>query len=113
MGIHYCEIPDSGYFTCIKHVVRTAFSWLLMFQCWITIAYFCMVFVWALLAVVLNPQEYLVYGVAVTVGCVIVGVCYKELGSVAKTFRKVAAESLNYHMSKAFSQAAHSQAEIR
>jgi len=95
MLIHYCELPEHGYSGCFMLCVRWLFSWFIQFQLWVFITYVFLVMTWAILAAVLNPQEYLVVGVAVAVGVIIVAITFKQLLQAAAQFKSLVSEAFS------------------
>merc|ERR1712195_454942 len=109
MVFHYCEFPNG----IVKNMVNYSFQFVLYFQTWVMLVYIMLVFVWAVLAAVLSPKDYLVYGVAMGVGGVVVAIVYKELTKAVKTFQSLMGCALQNAMKVAVMKAAQLQAQER
>jgi len=109
MVFHYCEFPNG----IVKNMVNYSFQFVLYFQTWVMLVYIMLVMVWAVLAAVLSPKDYLVYGVAIGVGGVVVAATYKELTKATATFQSLMVFALQDAMKTAVNKAAHHQAQSR
>jgi len=110
MIIHYCEIPESacgGYF---GPIFRVLFSFVLQFQVMLFGLYVFLIFTWSLLAAVLNPEVYLVYGVAVTVIVVVITMTYNQLMLACSGFKSLISVQLDKQMKQAMDAAVAEQA---
>ena len=112
MVFHYLELK-TGSTKGILTVVNYAFLFVLYFQTWVMLVYIMLVLVWAVLAAVLSPKDYLVYGVAMGVGGVVVAMTYKELTKAVKTFQSLMGCALQNAMKVAVMKAAQLQAQER
>lgn len=107
MACHYIEPPNGTF----KRVVNWVFAIVLYFQTWLMLVYVMLVCVWATLAAVLSPKEYLVYGVAIGVGVVVITLTYKQLSKAVATFHSLISFALQDAMKVAIDKAAQHQAK--
>lgn len=113
MFIHFAEIANPTIIKFVEVPVKYIFAAVLVFQTWLSAMYIVLVLTWALLAAVLSPQDYLVYGVAVAVGGAVIAATHQHLTTAAESFSKLMSQSINDEMNKAVAAAATAQAEKR
>lgn len=101
MSIDYLELGDDLCFGIFGRPFRMAFGYLLHFQMWLFGIYIGLAVTWSLLAALLNPEVYLVHGVAATCGIVIIVLTYKQMMFAANVFRSCVTDALNDQMKTA------------